>query len=118
MLAPMSDLLRWCLEAHPDRSHRAGPLVFVDLPLAVEVIDRAESAGISVDGVRGFSVSDGVATPIPEQQLDPDGLELLDCETPSGATCGAARRVLRGRWAEAAPTVGRHMVLLEFDDRS
>ena len=118
MLASMSDLLRWCLEAHPDRSHRAGPLVFIDVPLAVEVIAMAESAGISVDTISGFAVHRGVATPIAGQVLDPDGLGLLDCETPSGATCGAARRVLRGQWSDNAPTVGRHMVLLEFDDRS
>ncbi len=118
MLAPMSDLLRWCLDAHPDRSHRAGSLVFVDLPLAVEMIDRAESAGISVDRARGFAIANGVATPIPGQEIEPVGDGLLDCETPSGASCGRARRALRGRWAGQVPADGRHMVLLEFDDRT
>ena len=31
---------------------------------------------------------------------------LLDCETPSGASCGAARRTLRGQWAGEPPARG------------
>lgn len=116
MLASMSALLRWCVTHHPDRTHCAGALVFLDLSLAVEVIDRAESAGVSIERVRGFAVVDGVATPVPGQHLDLGNVPLLDCETPSGASCGRARRTLRSGWAGDAPANGRHVVLLDVDD--
>jgi hypothetical protein len=114
----MSALLRWYATNHPDRTHCAGELVFIDLPLALDAIDRAESAGVSIERVRGFAVSGGIATPIPDQHLDTAHDALLDCETPSSATCGVARRTVRGRWAGRAPATGRHMVLLDVDESS
>lgn len=123
MLTPMPDaststLLEWFAAQNPDRTHRAGRLVFIDLDAASAVIDRAEAAGMSVRSVRGFAVVDAIATPIEGQTLTPAADGLLDCETPSGATCGVVRRTLRWTWAATALAAGRHMVLLDFDDDS
>lgn len=118
MLGPMSDLLRWCKVHRPDQTHAAGSLVFIDLPLAAEVIDRAEAAGISVLRARGFRVVDEIAKPIPGQQIEPEGSALLECETPSGATCGSVRRLINGTWAGSPPPSGRHMVLIDFDEHT
>lgn len=118
MLIPMSRLLDWFARHHPDRTHRAGSLLFLDLPLAIEVIDRAESAGMSVEEARGFAVADGVATPIPGQHVRPSSGSLLDCETPSGASCGIARRTIQGQWFGDAPAGVRHMVILDVDETS
>lgn len=121
MLAPMPDaptssLLEWFAQHQPEHTHRAGSLVFVDLAAIGPVIDRAEAAGMSIQQARGFAVVDDLARPVQGQQLDPAADALLDCETPSGSTCGAARRALRGVWAANPPSVGRHMVLLTFDE--
>ena len=121
MLTPMSDaptssLLQWFADHQPENTHRAGRLVFVDLAAIGAVIDRAEAAGVSIRQARGFAVVDDVAHPIAGQQLDPTADALLDCETPSGSTCGTVRRTLRGVWAANPPSGGRHMVLLTFDD--
>lgn len=110
-------LLDWFANHHPDQTLRAGPLVFIDITLASTVLDRVQSAGIAVERARGYAVQDGVARSIVDQELIPDGGSLLDCETPSGATCGAVRRVLRTRWAAAAPAAARHMVLLDLDEQ-
>ena len=117
MLAAMSDLIRWCAANRSEHTHTAGSLVFMDLALALEVIDRAEAAGIGVERVQGFGVDGDIATPIAGQRLDPGDGGLLDCETPSGATCGSARRALRERWVGSPPVRGRHMVLLDLDER-
>lgn len=121
MLIPMSatatqQLLDWFCDHHPTRTQRAGDSVFIDLDLARTVIDRAEAAGASIRRVRGFAVADGVARPISGQDFEPAVDALLDCETPSGASCGAARRTIRGLWASQPPASGRHMVILDFDD--
>lgn len=118
MLTAVSALLHWCVEHQPERTEAAGPLVFVEPGLALEVLDRAEAAGVTVERIRGFAVNDGTATPLPGQDLAPAAGELLDCETPSGASCGAARRTLRGQWMRQAPMRGRHMVLLDLDEQA
>ena len=121
MLAPMPDaptssLLDWFADHQPEHAHRAGRLVFIDLSAIGVVIDRAEAAGMSIREARGFAVVDGIARPISGQQLAPEADALLDCETPSGSTCGTVRRTLRAVWAANPPSVGRHMVLVTFDD--
>ena len=114
--APTSSLLEWFADHQPEQTHRAGRLVFVDIGAAGAVIDRAEAAGMSIRQARGFAVVDAIAQPVSGQTLDPTVGALLDCETPSGATCGTVRRTLRGAWAANPPSVGRHMVLLDFDE--
>lgn len=123
MLTPMPDattssLLEWFADHQPQHTYRAGRLVFVDLDAVDSVIDRAEAAGMSIRQARGFAVVDEIAQPISGQLLDPADGALLDCETPSGASCGAVRRTLRGVWAANPPNTGRHMVLLDFDDET
>lgn len=123
MLTPMpetstSPLLEWFANHEPENTHRAGRLIFVDLAAVGPVIDRAESAGMSIRQARGFAVADDLAQPVPGQALDPATDALLDCETPSGSTCGTVRRTLRSIWAANPPAIGRHMVLLTFDDES
>lgn len=123
MLAPMPDattssMLEWFANHQPDQTHRAGRLVFIDLDAVGSVIDRAEAAGMSIRQARGFAVVDEIAQPISGQMLEPGVGGLLDCETPSGSTCGAVRRTLRAVWAANPPEAGRHMVLLDFDDGS
>lgn len=110
-------LLDWFAAHHPDRTLRAGSLVFVDIALAAMVVDRARSAGIAVQRARGFAVQDGVARGIEDQEIVPDGGSLLDCETPSAATCDVVRAALTTTWAAAPPSPARHMVLLDFDER-
>lgn len=116
--APTSSLLEWFATNQPERTHRAGELIFVDLEAAGAVIDRAESASVSIRQARGFAVADNIATPLEGQTLVPAVDALLDCETPSGASCGLVRRTLRSLWAQAGPATGRHMVLFDFDDAS
>lgn len=116
--ASTSALLEWFADRHPQSVHRAGPLVFVDIAAASILIDKAEAAGVAIDTARGFAVVDAIATPIAGQTLEPASNGLLDCETPSGATCGAVRRTLRGQWEPNPPAAGRHMVVLELDDHS
>ena len=114
--APTSSLLGWFADHQPERAHRAGPLVFVDLAIAGAVIDRAEAAGVTIVRARGFAVIDDLARPIAGQHLEPTANALLDCETPSGSSCGTVRRALRSSWAAKPPELGRHMVLFDFDD--
>jgi hypothetical protein len=110
-------LLDWFADHHPDQTHRAGSLVFIDVALVPTVLDRVQSAGIAIERARGYAVQDGVARGIDDQEIVPDGGSLLDCETPSGATCGAVRRVLTTRWVAAPPGLARHMVVLDLDDQ-
>lgn len=121
MLAPMPDvptstLMQWFADHQPENTHRAGQLVFIDVGAVGAVIDRAEAAGMSIRQARGFAVIDDLATPVAGQVLDPTVDALLDCETPSGSSCGTVRRTLRAVWETNPPSVGRHMVLLTFDD--
>jgi len=116
--APSSSLLEWFADHQPENTHRAGRLVFIDLAAVGAMIDRAEAAGMSIRQARGFAVIDDLARPIAGQLLDPVVDALLDCETPSGSTCGTVRRSLRSVWAANPPPEGRHMVLLDFDDDS
>lgn len=111
-----SSLLEWFANHQPDITHRAGSLVFIDLAAVGPVIDRAEAAGISIVQARGFGIEGDLARPVPGQSLDPVSSALLDCETPSGSTCGTVRRTLRAVWVANPPATGRHMVLLTFDD--
>lgn len=111
-------LLDWFVEHHPEQAVRAGSAVFLAPAIARLVIDRAEAAGVAVTSMRGFDIDDRTAVPVPGQVLAPQRDSLLDCETPSGASCGAARRALAGRWVGHEPAAGRrHMVIIELDDR-
>ncbi len=101
----MQELVEWFSERHPGQVIVCKAGGFIDAALSLEFIGAAERTNVAILSIEAFLVeSGGVAYPVNGRSQKLLNLDQLDCETLVSSTCGAARRVLTGAWAQP-PTV-------------